>query len=188
MNIYDFPQVTRSLEIDPSRLGCVMLRLHSSELIEGQDYEPEWLYSDPNCPPWMQGIPDPHVTLLYGLLEPAYRFADEIREVMDGWVPPRFMTSCKYGAFGPVDAPYRAIVARIDADELLDAHDRLSLLPHCDTFSPYEPHVTLAYVHREYATNLVNELNAGLLGVENTKMAFIPDMSHGLDLGVEPSS
>jgi hypothetical protein len=35
--------------------------------------------------------------------------------------------------------------------ELIDGHERLTLLPHIQTFSEYKPHLTLAYVEHDTA-------------------------------------
>ncbi|SNT46710.1 hypothetical protein [Rhodococcoides kyotonense] len=46
-----------------------------------------------------------------------------------------------------------AIVAHIETTpELVDGHERLTLLPHVQTFSEYKLHLTLAYVEQDQAT------------------------------------
>src|SRR3712207_8228254 len=67
-----FPYTTlfRSLGIDLSKLGCIML---DTEPIKVSDIIPEnsLYYADPEKLKWVQGVVSekvPHVTLLYGLM------------------------------------------------------------------------------------------------------------------------
>ena len=41
---------------------------------------------------------------------------------------------------------------------LLDAHQRLSMLPHINTHPTYEPHITLGYVHETFAGYAIERL------------------------------
>ena len=45
------------------------------------------------------------------------------------------------------------------ADALLDAHQRLSLLPHIDTHASYVPHITLGYVQEQHAARVIERLD-----------------------------
>lgn len=47
------------------------------------------------------------------------------------------------------DAPSVPIVAKLWNSDLQDANKRLSLLPHVNTFTEYNPHVTIAYVKND---------------------------------------
>jgi len=110
-----------------------------------------------------------HITLLYGLLPGVTQ--QHVIDVMQGWQPPadlmhdwveRFPSP--YGADDP-DADYECLVARFDGQgsdnvsALADAHARLSLLPHIDTFPEFKPHATLAYVKSGAAQNWEETLN-----------------------------
>lgn len=152
MNAYGLRALQRR-GIVVSRLGCVMLDVtgpHISRLLPAL-----WLYSSTHPDrAWISGAQDQgHVTLLYGLLDNAHAIREDIDEVLDGWQMPAALTGDPAVTVFPSpfeDEPYSCLVARIDAPELRDAHARLSLLPHIDTHPEYKPHVTLAYVHREY--------------------------------------
>lgn len=131
------------IEYDPDNLGCVMLGCDPwpdslREVIpesvwyrEGDQYGPE---------------DEPHVTLLYGLLTPAYEQPVAITKALAGWNAP---STLYFNGFRVFSTPeWDCVVGELsDGDGVLaDAHRRLSKLPHIDTHLPYTPHVTLGYV------------------------------------------
>lgn len=134
-------------------MGCVMLDVAPVDL-DGVIPD-EWCYSSPNpARPWISGRQNEfHVTLLYGLLDNANTISDHVYKRLDGWgVPAGGLESTALAAFqSPFeDEPYSCIVAEfVENSVLIDAHGRLSRLPHISTFPDYRPHVTLAYVHRD---------------------------------------
>ena len=140
-----------------SALGCVMLDVDGPPI--SRLLPSTWLYSSTHPDRrWISGAQDSgHVTLLYGLLDNANAIRADVDEVLDGWAPAAIETD-RVGTFpSPFpDEPYACIVAHLAlTDSLRDAHSRLSLLPHIDTHPEYKPHVTLAYVHREYESAAV---------------------------------
>lgn len=135
-----------------SRLGCVMQDVEPVDLSALPD---EWCYTSPHPDRrWISGkqVGEAHVTLLYGLLDNANTIREDVDEVLDGWEPGTISASDFEVFPSPFeDEPYSCIVARLDVtDNLLDAHARLSLLPHVNTYPTYKPHVTLAYVHKDH--------------------------------------
>ena len=132
------------LGINMAALGCVMLDADPLD-VHGQFPESFWYYGD--LPGRRTGGPEPetHVTLLFGLLENAHVWRDHIDEVLDGWEPPALLQIHEFGVFP--GQGYDVVVGHVHNDkELRDAHNRLSVLPHINTF-PYKPHITVGYVH-----------------------------------------
>ena len=156
MNAYEVNALKRR-GITVSALGCVMLDVTGPPI--SRLLPTTWLYSSAHPDRrWISGAQDEgHVTLLYGLLDNAHTIREDIDEVLDGWGPEAIETD-HVGVFPSAfdDEPYSCVVAHLAlTDSLRDAHARLSLLPHIDTHPDYKPHVTLAYVHREYEADAV---------------------------------
>lgn len=151
--------------IDPSKMGCVMLDV---EKIPVANYIPaEWAYVSTNPDHhWIKGLDaGDHITLLYGLLENANEIKGAVDEVLEGWKP-RDPWIHYIGSFPSTfeDEPYACIVAHIQVAEwLTDAHARLSLLPHIDTFWDYKPHLALGYVKAEHQHDAMRLISEGLL-------------------------
>lgn len=147
MNAYQV-QALKRRGINIAKLGCVMQEF---EPVDISDVMPDEVcfYSKNPERRWIRGrrADEPHVTLLYGLLDNANTIREDIDEVLEGWEP----APARGMEFEVFESPYEdekygCIVARVDNDNLLDAHHRLSLLPHIDTFPGYKAHVTLGYV------------------------------------------
>lgn len=102
-----------------------------------------------------------HITLLYGLLTPAYEQKGEINRVLDTWDAPEYFIPDNVTFFpSPYpEEPYAAIVVKLDDPALEEAHQRLSYLPHVNTFPTYQPHMTLAYVNIAAAQDWMDVLN-----------------------------
>jgi len=157
------PTLYEALGLSTDRLGVVMLSFEGSESLvdPSMGLKAEHLYESPVADrKYLRGEPHvgvSHSTLLYGLL-PGVR-PEHVQEVMQGWQPPIAVTSSAIEIFRPSFPPgdpdhdaYGCLVALLDpSPEMLDAHQRLSLLPHIDTHPEYKPHVTLAYVKAEHA-------------------------------------
>lgn len=150
LNAYTL-QALKELNIDVGHLGCVMLDLETSPI----SLPPEWLYTSQKPElSHVKGVPDQkHTTLLYGLLPGVS--TNHVSEVLAGWAvttPEVAVTRLRTFASPMPDEPYTCIVAELGdpRGELLDAHQRLSMLPHVDTHLEYIPHMTIAYVHNDW--------------------------------------
>lgn len=160
MNAYEV-KALKTMGVDITKLGCVMLDVEKPNLA-GLIPE-EWAYTARNPERhWIKGLDaGDHITLLFGLLENANTIRGAVDEVMDGWEP-GYVTVKSIGSFPSTfaDEPYACIVAHIEVTvDLLDAHSRLSLLPHIDTHPSYKPHLTLGYVHEQYRDAAVARLS-----------------------------
>lgn len=154
----DFPELYDGMDIDTDNLGCIMLDLEPMKVMEYMKGSENDLFENPK---WDQGaIPaetTPHVTLLYGLLENGNVWKDKVDTLLKGWGP----ESATINHVGFFDTPDSyAVVAHLEKNsELVDGHERLTLLPHVNTFSEYQPHMTLAYVKKSAdVANWVNVL------------------------------
>jgi len=179
MNGYDIPNTYTALGIDISKLGCVMLQVKSPDLSEL--INPEWAYYSPNLR-YAQGFDKigDHITLLYGLLENANTWKEHVDTVLEGWEPELIEPHYVDHFASANGEPYGCIVLKIyKSYNLLDAHNRLSLLPHIDTF-PYEPHLTIGYVKEE----VVEEVE----WVFEHAFEYVDLEPVGLDYGRPPSS
>ncbi len=165
-NFTDFKDIHTALGIKTSDLGCVMLDFES---LGDADIPDEWLYyAETPEHFWIKGYVgnSPHVTLLYGLLEQGETWREHIVELLNDWVPENGepMGIIRFQSPYP-EEQYVCLAAELHITEsLMDAHRRLSYLPHIDTFTPYRPHVTLAYVRTEHADMCEELLNALILG------------------------
>lgn len=166
--------------INVSRLGCIMLDVKMPDVAAA--VRARWAYqsTDP-AHWWVSGVQDEgHVTLLYGLLPDLVDRA-AVDEVLAGWVPP-VVESTGFEVFpSPFpDEPYECVVARVDDSRLLDAHQRLSLLPHINTYPDYKAHVTLAYVKKGTAGRAIDALTHMLGG----RIMFPPArLNYGNEIG-----
>jgi hypothetical protein len=168
--------------IDVPKLGCVMLDVEPLPVV---NWAPaEWAYVS-NHPDrrWIKGLDaGDHITLLYGLLSNANVIRTAIDEVLDGWEPGEVSID-HVGSFPSTfeDEPYACIVGHIKVTpELIDAHARLSYLPHIDTFWEYRPHLTLAYVHKRFEQDAIDEFTRCVVHGEPLKVVglnygWLPD-------------
>lgn len=146
-----FPQVYIDLGIDPGKLGCLMLDTEPVQVSDIILYD-DLYYADPAKHPHTQGIVSetvPHVTLLYGFLRSATELKKHIGAVLDGWKPEDVVISTidVFPSNDP-DENYVTLIAKLEVTpNLAEANSRLKLLPHLDTFSSYQPHITLAYIN-----------------------------------------
>lgn len=174
LSSHDFKEVYEREGIDLTKLGCVMLDTQPLRKPAMYDFEiPEAFYKSPNPDMfWIDGyVADktPHVSLLYGLMTPAYEQPENIEAVMEGWSMPE-VTIKEFGYFPSTmkEEPYFCIIGHVEVTpKLLEAHHRLSFLPHINTFAGYKPHVTVAYVVndegiRDRIVNDMNKLYAGI--------------------------
>lgn len=168
MNAYDIRNTLADFGITLGSLGCVMLDVEPMTV----DLPADWAYTstDPDLKhvAGLKAAAQSHITLLFGLLENANKIRPYVDNVLEGWQPtaPKIDRIAYFpGAKG---LPYACIIGKIDVTpSLLEAHARLSLLPHIDTHPDYTPHVTLGYVKSEHTHAAVQAL-APLTGRELT--------------------
>lgn len=179
MNAYQV-QALKDMGISIAGLGCVMLEV---ERLDVESIVPaEWAYVSTNPERhWIKGLEaGDHITLLYGLLSNANTIRSAVDEVLDGWES----GALRLGTIGSFpstfeDEPYACIVGHVNVTPaLLDAHARLSLLPHIDTHPTYRPHLTLGYVHREHEQDAIDLLTKRMAGEKL--------QPRGLDYGRKP--
>ena len=165
-SIHEFDDLMADLDIVVSELGCVMLPTEPFDLFgEGREHilDVEDLYAS-NDPKkwWVNGdvTAKSHITLLYGLMKPAYEQKDAVDRVLATWDRPEYLVPERVTFFpSPDDEKYAAIVVEIDDLHLVEANQRLSYLPHVNTFAEYKPHMTLCYVKLESAQRWMDILN-----------------------------
>ena len=142
----DYEDLYRDLGIETGRLGCIRVDvepLANSDIIAESDY---YVSEDQK---WVQGNVSeevPHCTVLYGLLRSGQEQSKHVATVLDGWVLPTIKIK-EVSFFYGKTSDYVTIIALVEVtEELLEGHQRLSLLPHINTFGEYHPHITIAYV------------------------------------------
>jgi len=166
-SIHEFKDLTGRLGIDVMTMGTVMLPVEPFNLFsEGRedllDVEELYVSSDP-AKFWVNGdVSDKaHVTLHGGLLAPAYEQKANVDEVLADWDRPEWLVP-EGITFFPSPYPddrYAAIVATLDDQHIEEAHQRLSYLPHVDTFARFDQHMTLCYVRLEAAQKWMDVLS-----------------------------
>ncbi|WP_407107253.1 phage portal protein [Rhodococcus aetherivorans] len=149
----DFPGLYDGLDIDPNDLGCIMLDIETLDVLKHvpEDLHSELVEATARHDHAMGAVAETeaHVTLLYGLLENGNVWKDKVDAVLSDWS----IDSVKVEEVGYFETPDSfAVIAHIKkTPELIDGHERLTLLPHIQTFSEYKPHLTLAYVSKDAA-------------------------------------
>ena len=145
-NAYDVKSLDRNgIFIDD--LGSVQLDLGSDTV---PSLPEEWLHT-PQPKEW-------HATLLYGLL-PQHVDPMAIDEVLKDWNAPDAFYSVDPVLLGNSDSEFRVIALKLFKSGLKEAHRLLSFLPHINTWPKYTPHVTVAFVKKEYWIEALTELD-----------------------------
>lgn len=187
-SIYDLPNLLDRLSDDniwTNELGAVMLPIKDVALFDnGREnfLEPDDLYTSPDPKNfWVKGdvTHKAHVTLLYGLLAKAYEIEDTVDAALEGWNRPWRFEEAEIDIFDspkPETEPYKCIVAKVNSPELIEAHQRLSFIPHINTYPEYKPHITLAYVKEDKAEHWADVLSFD-------KLEFFVDEAAPLDYG-----
>jgi hypothetical protein len=158
--------------VDSNKLGAVMLPVEFREGLLQRGYDHGGLKpgdlmtaSNPDLF-WVKGdvTAKAHVTLLYGLMIPAYEQPQVIYRLLRDWERPATLTVSHFEGFASPFAaePYVAIVARVaDYGSLEQASGLLRYLPHVDTFpGPTKYHATVAYVTPEAAPTWLDFFNS----------------------------
>lgn len=164
LSAHQFKDMYADLGYDLNKLGCIMLDL---EPLNFKVNESALYYAKDKKRFWIDGNvagKTPHVTLLYGLIRSGEELKKHVDTVLDGKLP-KEVTIDHVDFFDTppnIDEAYYAIIAHLKiTPELQAAHDRLSFLPHIDTFTGYKAHFTLCYVKKNERTRdaLVKSLN-----------------------------
>lgn len=143
----DYPSLYEDLDIDMDSLGCIMMNtvmIPVAQYVNNPDAD---IYTEGEHTSGLVGEIEPHVTLLFGLLENGNIWRDKVNTVLQEWKLPYVIIE-KVSFFDLGDS-YAVIGLVEKTPEIIDGHERLTLLPHINTFSEYHPHITLAYIKHE---------------------------------------
>jgi 2'-5' RNA ligase len=177
---HNFPDIYTTLDIDTKCLGCVMVELDGLNVVTkvpgGAD---DLYYSKDERFTYAQGAvgeKDPHVTLLYGLMESGTVYQSAIEHALIGWQAEDIVIEGIDFFDSPVETEeFYCIVAKVKPTlNLLEGNARLRLLPHISTFPTYKPHVTLAYIKKDpdirdkWIKYLSGSYTGRILAVKNT--------------------
>lgn len=149
---------------DPDNLGFVGLEIDLPPVYKAA-IDREWVYNSPVLE-YVKGLDvSPHITLIYGLLFDPKENRDLIDAALKDWHKPNLVLMPGVERFDGDDdyELYSAIVLTLedntwDLGPLKEANDQLRKLPHVNGFPVYKPHVTVAYVKREFAARAVSRL------------------------------
>ena len=162
MNSHNFEPTYKSLGIDLDSLGCIMLDVEPHQSLD-EVIPSDWLYTSPDPKKfWFNNVLDHlHVSLLYGLMENGNVWKRHVDEVLFGWHPDIIEVDHITAFPSPLPTePYSCIIAKLRiTDNLLEAHQRLSFLPHINTYPEYTPHITLAYVKQRYEKETIERFS-----------------------------
>lgn len=147
----DIPGLYDGTDIDPNNLGCIMMDTETLDVMKHlpADFADDLIQATKPGDHAMGAVAETeaHVTLLYGLLENGNIWKDKVDAVLKDWSL-ESVTIADVDYFDVGDS--FAVIAHIEkTPELIDGHERLTLLPHIQTFSEYRPHLTLAYVSKD---------------------------------------
>jgi len=144
----DYPSLYDGMDIDMDDLGCIMIDTEKIPVLQYIKDPQADLYYDTNYDQSpVPGENEAHVTLLFGLLENGNIWKDKVDMLLMGWgIDSVTINEVSYFDLGDS----YAVIGLVDlSPELLDGHERLTLLPHINTFSEYHPHITLAYINHD---------------------------------------
>lgn len=179
INSYQFKQVYEWLGINLSDLGCIMLDLEPlptpkyfcQDGVTAYECGLSLYHTIDKSKFWINGyvgLKTAHITLLYGLMQSGLNFKQHVDAVLEGCT----LNEVEIDHFGYFESPYPeepyyCIVAHIKpTPELIEAHERLELLPHINTFAGYKPHSTIAYIikNEEMRDWFIRDLNEAFAG------------------------
>lgn len=139
------------LGIDDSKLGCIMLDVDKLEILKYIDNGTDDLVEAKSGEHLMGAVGEvePHITLLFGLMESAHNYKDQIDKLYSEAVIESVVIE-EVSYFDNPESDSYPIIARVKlTPELLKAHNLMTKLPHANTFIDYKPHITLAYVKKD---------------------------------------
>lgn len=165
INATQFPQMYVDLGIDIQDLGCIMLDVEPFEV--GDIIAEEDLYYSDYITEPLVGENEPHLTLLFGLLQSGKAMQKHVDTVLGDWELDEIeIAGVTYFESNINGEEYYCIIAEVVVTPmLLEGNQRLHLLPHIDTY-PYRPHCTLAYIKKDEAKRdaYIRELNKRYVG------------------------
>lgn len=177
LSAHKFPEVYKRLGINLSKLGCIMLDLkplNNAWSIEYDGAAVSLYYAKNKERFWIDGwvFDKPHITLMYGLLTPGDEspMKELVPQILEGWEYPQIeVEDISYFDSPYPDEPYYCIVAKIKTTpDLLEANERIKMLPHLNTFPGYKPHATICYLDKkqgdEYRDNMIEYFKTCFVG------------------------
>lgn len=165
LNHRQFSHIYDRLDIGWDDLDCVMLDFQPMHFLDVS--EADLFYSPTQRFAQGQVGNKAHVTLLYGLLRGIQQ--SDVDEVLDGWKPEPIVLDeiAVFPSYVPGEE-YSCLVAKPNEESyenLLEAHSRLSFLPHINTFTEYKPHLTLMYVKKEATERVIEQIIGSVIGM-----------------------
>jgi len=176
---HNYKEIYEMLGYNLSKLGCLMLDTEpiKTEYFQMmQDgitaYFPSYHATNKERF-WIDGyVADktPHLTLFYGFLQEAKCYKWHIEKLLeDTNFSSVKIETVDFFESPYEDEPYYCIVAKIEkTPELLEAHNKMTLLPNIQTFPDYKPHITIAYIIKDEAIrdDFIEHLKKEIVGKE----------------------
>ena len=154
-NANEYPKIYEDLWVDLGKLGCIMVDLEPLTEIKISE---ELLYKSENKDrywiDWMVCDNIAHITLLYWLMESWEKNKEHVDTLLDGINLDKFKISSVWKFDSNLeDEDYYCIIAHIEVTpELKEAHAKLQMLPHINTYPEFKPHMTVAYIKKDKTT------------------------------------
>lgn len=177
----DYPSLYDDMGINTDNLGCIMINTEKIPVVQfvkkGED---DLVESTDRHEHTMGAVSEvePHATLLYGLLENGNVWKDKVDQLLAGWNMPT-VTIDHVDYFDTPDS-YAVIAKLVKTPEIIDGHERLTLLPHINTFSDYQPHITLAYINKDadvekWVKSLGKKYNGQIVATNGINYGDLPE-------------
>lgn len=172
---HNYKEIYEALGYNLSKLGCLMLDVEpiSSTFYSKMNYSftgyfPDY-YAKNKDRFWIDGYvadKNPHLTLFYGFLQEARCYKWHIEKLLNGTnISVVKIEDITFFESPYEDEQYYCVVATVEKTaELLEAHNKMTLLPNIQTFPDYKPHITIAYIIKDtqvrddFISHLKNEL------------------------------
>lgn len=170
-NANQYRDMYKDMGVNIDKLGCIMIDADGSTIKNIISEEDLYTTSNPDRF-WIKGFVaghTPHVTLLYGLMESGKTtYKKYVDQVLEGWSIDNVEIDHVDFFDSPFkDDPYYCLIAHVViSPELKDGNQRLSLLPHINTFPEYKAHITIAYIKKDETLRdeLIGKYNEMLKG------------------------
>ncbi len=185
---HDYKEIYEMLGYNLSKLGCLMLDTEQIKLPSHiiQDWETGagvnfdtffkelFMYKANNKERfWIDGYvaeKTPHLTLFYGFLQEAGCYKKHIELLLlNSKIDLVKIEDVSFFESPYEDEPYYCVVAKVEkTPELLEAHNKMTLLPNIQTFPDYKPHITIAYIKKDETARdiFIEDLKRSLVGKE----------------------